>query len=101
MFWMIYDEDIQKEEWKQKIQQRIAQWNEIRQTIIEVDNVISTIEKRLESISNYFISGHSNWFAEWLNSRIQRLISMSRWFKNKDYMIYRIIKLFSWESHLI
>lgn len=88
----IFDESETREEWKQKISQWIADWLELRQ-IDEIDNLINTIDNRFETICNYFISRHSNWFAEWLHSRIQRLISMSRWFVNKDYMIYRIIKL--------
>ncbi len=100
-FRIIYDKERTKEEWKQEILKWIVKWEKIREKIVEVSNMIRTIERRIETISNYFISRHSNWFAEWLNSRIQRLISMSRWFKNKDYMIYRIIKLFSPWSHLV
>ena len=99
--WMIYDSEETKETWMEKILQRINKWKELWRKIIEVDNMISTIKNRLDSISNYFISKHSNWYAEWLNSRIQKLISMSKWFKNKDYMIYRIIKLFSPNFHLV
>jgi transposase len=88
----IFDETETKEEWQQKISQWIADWLNLRK-IDEIDNLINTVDNRFETICNYFISRHSNWFAEWLHSRIQRLISMSRWFVNKDYMIYRIIKL--------
>ena len=98
---VIYDKERTREEWKNKILKWINEWVRIREKIVEVNNMIWTIERRIETISNYFISRHSNWFAEWLNSRIQRLISMSRWFKNKDYMIYRIIKLFAPNSHLV
>ena len=98
---IVYDKKQTREEWKRLILQWITEWEKIRQNIVEVNNMIWTIERRIETISNYFISRHSNWFAEWLNSRIQRLISMSRWFKNKDYMIYRIIKLFAPWSHLV
>ncbi len=98
---IIYDKDLTKKKWKEEIIKWIEEWKKIREKVIEVNNMIRTIERRIETISNYFISRHSNWFAEWLNSRIQRLISMSRWFKNKDYMIYRIIKLFAPWSHLV
>jgi len=99
----IYDDRTNTVEvWRQKIEWRILEWSKIRNKIVEVDNVISTIEDRFESICNYFISRHTNWFAEWLNSRIQKMISMSRWFINKDYMIYRILKLCSTnKSHLV
>jgi transposase len=93
--WKIYDEHGTVEFGKQKINQWLIDWFDIRSRIDEVGNFTKTIENRIETISNYFTSRHSNGFAEWLHSRIQRLISMSRWFINKDYMIYRIIKLCS------
>lgn len=93
--WNIYDEAKTFESWKQKINEWLVDWSEISVRIDEVGNLTQTIKNRLDSICNYFISSHSNGFAEWLHSRIQRLISMSRWFINKDYMIYRIIKLCS------
>ena len=98
---MVYDKERTREEGENEIFKWISEWVKIRKKIVEVNNMIWTVERRIETISNYFISRHSNWFAEWLNSRIQRLISMSRWFKNKDYMIYRIIKLFAPWSHLV
>jgi transposase len=94
-FWNIYDEAKDFDSWKQKINQWLVDWSEMRERIDEVGNFTKTIEKRLDTLCNYFISRHNNGFAEWLHSRIQRLISMSRWFVNKDYMIYRIIKLAS------
>lgn len=99
--WLIYDnETITRLEWIKAIRTWILEGKELRSRIIEVDNMIWTIERRFETICNYFISRHSNWYAEGLNSRIQRLLSISRWFINKDYMIYRIIKLFVPQFHL-
>lgn len=91
--WDIYDETNSYDIWKQKIKQWIIDWSELREKIDEVWNLVKMIENRFDTICNYFISKHSNGFAEWFHSRIQKLISMSRWFINKDYMIYRIIKL--------
>jgi hypothetical protein len=96
----IFDEENTVNEWKQKISQWIADWEKLRKRTIEVDNMITTIENRFDTICNYFISRHTNWYAEWLHSRIQRMISMSRWFLNKDYMIYRILRLCSSNYHL-
>jgi transposase len=91
----IYDSDETKESAQQKITERLTEWSRFCWKIDEIENLMNTIINRFESITNYFISHHSNGFAEWLHSRIQRLISMSRGFVNRDYMIYRIIKLWT------
>ena len=65
------------------------------ENITEIRNMWNTIKNNLIWISNYFISWHSNWFAEWLHSKIRRDLSNARWYKNKDYMIYKIEKKFS------
>jgi hypothetical protein len=52
------------------------------------------IKNHFERICNYFSVRLTNAYAEWLNSRIQRIISNSKWFKDQDYMIYRMIKIF-------
>jgi transposase len=62
--------------------------------ITELQNTWRMIKYHFDRILNYFRTRLTNWYAEWLNSRIQRVISNSRWFKNSDYMIYRIIKIF-------
>jgi len=61
----------------------------------EIKSMVSTIELHFETITNYFVSRHSTWYAEWLHSRIRELIQTVRWFKDKDYMFYRILKMFS------
>jgi transposase len=53
------------------------------------------IQNHLDRIINYFSSKFTNAFAEGLNSRIARFISNLRWFKNDNYMLYRIITKFS------
>lgn len=98
--WDVYDEPNNLEIWKQKIKQWLTDWSELREQIDEVWNLVKTVENRFNTICNYFISRHNNWFAEWFHSRIQKLISMSRWFINRDYMIYRIMKLSpSWKNY--
>jgi len=57
--------------------------------------MIATTKLHFDSLSSYFLSMHSTAYAEWLHSRIRELIQNVRWFKNKDFMIYRIIKMFS------
>jgi len=72
----------------------ISKGRKLWKKILEVKNMTRMINNRLDSITNYFISRSTNWYAEWLNSRIQRLISYARWFRNMNYTIFRIIKLF-------
>jgi len=71
---------------------KTLEWNK---KIIELENAIKTIKNHFEWILNYFNWRLTNWYAEWLNSRIQRVLSNTRWFKDKTYMLYRIIKIFS------
>ena len=52
------------------------------------------IQNHLVRIMHYFDNKFTNAFAEWLNSRIQRFVSNLRWFKNQNYMLYRIITKF-------
>ena len=65
------------------------------ENIVEMQNSWRMIQNHLSRIMNYFDNWFSNAFAEWLNSRIQRFISDLRWFKNTNYMLYRIITKFS------
>ena len=62
--------------------------------IIELQNTWRMIKNHFNRILNYFQNRLTNWYAEWLNSRMQRIISNLRWFKNQNYMIYRMIKIF-------
>ncbi len=62
--------------------------------IIEMQNSWRMIQNHLSRIMNYFNNWFSNAFAEWLNSRIQRFVSDLRWFKDTNYMLYRIITKF-------
>lgn len=62
--------------------------------IIEMQNSWRMIQNHLTRILNYFNNWFTNAFAEWLNSRIQRFVSNLRWFKNENYMLYRIITKF-------
>jgi len=83
------------ESWKQEFK-KLINWtiNRLSDTIIEIRNMWNTLNNHLWWISNYFKFSHTNSIAEWLNSRIRRVLSNSRWFKNFDYMIYRILRLF-------
>jgi len=81
-----------KEEFKTLINWKFSRhW----ENITEIRNMWNTINNNLYWICNYFILWYSNWFAEWLHSRIRRDLSNTRWYKNKDYMVYKIEKEFS------
>lgn len=60
-----------------------------------ISAMIKTTQVHFDWLTNYFISLHSTAYAEWLHSRIRELIQNVRWFRNKDYMMYRILKIFS------
>jgi len=62
--------------------------------ITELQNSWRLIKNHFDRILNYFRTGLSNWYAEGLNTRIQRLLSNSRGFKDVNFMLYRIIKMF-------
>ena len=64
------------------------------ESIVEMQNSGRMIQNHLTRIKNYFDNWFTNAFAEWLNSRIARFLSNLRWFKDENYMIYRIIKKF-------
>ena len=59
--------------------------------IPEMLHLTDSVEKKLDYITNYFVSRHNNWYWEWLNSRVWKIIRDSRGFINNDYMIFRLI----------
>ena len=62
--------------------------------ITELQNTWRMIKNHLDRIINYFSNRLTNGYAEGLNSRMQKVISNSKWFRDQDYMIYRMIKIF-------
>ena len=91
-----YDnEDQDREIAEIELTKLIEKWEKIWKRIIDVDTMAKMLLNRKESICNYFIQRHTNGYAEWLNSRISKLVSMSKWFADKDYMLYRITTIFA------
>lgn len=84
-----------KEFWADTLDKRLAKAKKVQGKCAVIAAMIATTEVHFEGLTNYFISMHSTAYAEWLHSRIRELIQNVRWFKNKDYMIYRILKMFS------
>lgn len=92
-FYGIYDSKISRDKarkmwnnWFKRLSQH--------ENIIELQNSWRTVSNHLEWILSYFDNRSTNGYAEWLHSRIRRMISNVRWFKNKHYMLYRIMKTF-------
>ena len=89
----IYDSKITVEQAKKEFDKWFTSISKL-DFITELQNSWRMIKNHFDRICNYFSSRLTNGYAEWLNSRIQKIISNSRWFKDQDYMIYRIIKIF-------
>ena len=89
----IYDSKISIEEAKNEFYNWFSAISRL-DYITELQNTWRMIKNHFDRIINYFSSRLTNGYAEWLNSRMQKVISNSRWFKDKDYMIYRMIKIF-------
>jgi transposase len=93
-FYEIYDQKISKDTakplWNEWFR-RISQYENIR----ELQNTGRMVKNHLEGILNYFDERSTNAFAEGLHSRIHRLISNVRGFKDTNYMLYRIMKVFA------
>jgi transposase len=87
----IYEQKINKYKATVLMQEWIKKARRYRR-IPELLHLADSIEKRLDTITNYFVSRHSNGFWEWLNSRIWHIVRDNRWFANEDYMIFRFIK---------
>ena len=89
----IYDSNISVDKAKEEFNKWFTIISKL-DFITELQNTGRMIKNHFDRICNYFISRLTNGYAEWLNSRMQKIISNSRWFKDQDYMIYRMIKIF-------
>lgn len=87
----IYEMRIGKEMWKLQLNAWIVKAKRYRR-VPEILAMAHLIEKRLETVSNFFVSRHNNWRAENLNMRIGYIVRDSRWFQEEDYMVFRFIK---------
>ena len=87
--YLIYEKRIWKIEWTKLMVEWIKKARRYKR-IPELLHIADSIENKLDFITNYFISRHTNWYWEWLNSRIWKIIRDSKWFINNDYMIFRL-----------
>lgn len=86
----IYEKKISKTE----ATELIIQWVKVNRKytrVPEILHIANSVERKLDLITNYFVSRHNNWYWEWLNSRIWKIIRDCKGFKNLDYMVFRII----------
>lgn len=89
----IYDAKICKKQARKRFERWFMQISKL-DFIDELQNSWRLIRNHFDRILNYFRHRLTNGYAEGLNSRMQRIISNARWFKDKDYMVYRMIKIF-------
>ncbi len=86
----IYEQRINKEEATALMKDWIKATRKYSR-VPEMLHIANSVEKKIDWITNYFVSRHNNWYGEWLNSRIWKVIRDSRGFTNNDYMIFRLI----------
>jgi transposase len=63
--------------------------------IPEIQNFLSTVKKHEPDILAYFVDGHTNAFAESLNSKFQRFIQSNYGIRDRNFFHFRIKKHFS------
>ena len=63
--------------------------------IIEIDNIVSSIEYHAGEILNYFHDGWTNAFAESINAKIQRFVQSNYWIRDRDFFHFRLMKFLS------
>lgn len=57
----VYDNQINKEQAEIALNLWIKEWQKHVDTITEIDNMITSVENRLDSITNYFVRRTTNW----------------------------------------
>lgn len=85
----IYEKRINKTD-ATKLMKEWIKTNRRYSRVPEMLHLADSIERKLDYITNYFVSRHNNWYWEWLNSRIWKIVRDSRGFTNNDYMIFRL-----------
>jgi len=63
--------------------------------VLEIDNFSSLVERHEGLILNYFVNGDTNAIAEATNSKIQRMITLNKGTKNKEFFWHKMKKIFS------
>jgi len=63
--------------------------------VLEMENFSSLVERNEGLILNYFVNGDTNAIAEAMNSKIQRMITMNKGTKNKEFFWHKMKKIFA------
>ena len=63
--------------------------------VLEMDNFSSLVERHECLILNYFVNGDTNAIAEAMNSKIQRMITLNKEIKNKEFFWHKMKKIFA------
>ena len=82
---------------KNKAKYLLMKWYKVagKSNISEIKNFANTVKRHECEILNYFNQGHTNAFAESLNSKLQRFIIATYGFKDRDFFHFRVKKYFS------
>ena len=82
---------------KDKARYLLMKWYKAvdKSNISEIKNFASTVKRHEYEILNYFNQGHTNAFAESLNSKLQRFIIVTYGFQDRDFFHFRVKKYFS------
>ena len=59
---------------------------------MEIENFSSLVERHEGFILNYFVNGDTNAIAEATNSKIQRMITLNKGIKNKEFFWHKMKK---------
>jgi transposase len=93
-FRLFYKTKIGEED---KAKRKLKEWYEkiSAKNIEEMDNFSFTVQKHEGEILNYFKEGHTNAYAENLNSRLQNFINSNSGARDRDFFHFRIRGYFS------
>jgi transposase len=81
---------------KEEMRKKLKQWylEAEKESVMEMENFKSMVERNEEIIINYFVNGDTNAKAEAINSKIQRFIMMNQGTRNREFFYFRVGKLF-------
>jgi len=66
-----------------------------KENVLEMENFSSLVERHEGLILNYFVNGDTNAIAEAMNCKIQRMITLNKGTKNKEFFLHKMKNIFS------
>ena len=67
----------------------------LKKNVMEMENFSSLVERNEGLILNYFVNGDKNAIDEAMNSKIQRMITLNKGTKNKEFFWHKMKNTFS------